>query len=548
MRASEAGLRAVFRRIDITPSYPVSLLGYFNDRVSEGVLDPLHCRLAAFCGLSARRQSRVSRRNKRAARRNKRAARRNKRASPGRLLFVQIDTCLFDQAFAWNLRRALRAREHGTWREGEVLVFASHTHTAPALARLYEAPRQERYASELVAKIAAAAGGAASALAGAPQVAVSVSRGRAEGLSFNRRWVGADGKAVTNPSRAQRAQLLGPEGPVDPEVLTLWFRDAGGAPRAAFVSAVNHTDTVGGQRITADWPGVLERELERELGAELPVFFLPGAQGNINHFDPNAQRDQTCYAEALHLGRAYAQAVLASLADARPLPFAARRPALGSFSRRVRLPGRPISSVQLRAARTHLAAAGERGGAGALTASELAAGSPEVERALAQELLRQAPSRRRVYWVPLQAVMVGGALFCAIPGEPFVELGLALKGASAGAPLLVPLGLAGGYYGYVLPGESLSAGGYEALPASGRLGGAAAAMIVEHFRRVARRLFCSLGSLCYDASTDLPLLRPQHGYCRTAYVPNLHEARRRGQVVPQGPALLRGNRAQVQLA
>ncbi len=338
MRASEARLAAVFQRIDVTPSYPVSLLGYFNDRVSEGVLDPLHCRLAAFRDLSARR-------NRRACRLPCRVSpRRKSRPSPSRLLIVQIDTCLFDQAFAWSLRRALRGRECGAWGRRELLIFASHTHTAPALARLYEAPRQERYASELVARIAAAAGAAARALAGEPKsrpvaaglratdVVISVARGRAEGLSFNRRWLGPDGMAVTNPSPAQRAQLRGPEGPVDPEVLTLWFRDAGGAPRAAFVSAVNHTDTVGGQRISADWPGVLEREIGRALGADLPVFFLPGAQGNVNHFDPAARGGQTGYEEALRLGRAYAEAVLASLPAARPMAFAARRPALGCFS------------------------------------------------------------------------------------------------------------------------------------------------------------------------------------------------------------------------
>jgi hypothetical protein len=108
-----------------------------------------------------------------------------------------------------------------------------------------------------------------------------------------------------------------------------------------------------------------------------------------------------------------------------------------------------------------------------------------VGRVLARELLRQAPARRRSYRVPLQAVRLGEALFCAFPGEMFVELGLALK--AAGRPLIVPLGLAGGYYGYILPGERLPAGGYEALPASGRLGGAAGEMIVEHFRRAAYR-------------------------------------------------------------
>jgi hypothetical protein len=100
--------------------------------------------------------------------------------------------------------------------------------------------------------------------------------------------------------------------------------------------------------------------------------------------------------------------------------------------------------------------------------------------------------------VPLQAVRLAGVLLCAVPGELFAEVGLTLKAsgggqrraessglrAGAGAPALVlPLGLAGGYYGYILPGERLRRGGYEALPVAGRLGGAASAAIVGHFRR-----------------------------------------------------------------
>ena len=33
------------KRIDITPKYPVSMIGYFNNRVSEDILDPLYCKI-----------------------------------------------------------------------------------------------------------------------------------------------------------------------------------------------------------------------------------------------------------------------------------------------------------------------------------------------------------------------------------------------------------------------------------------------------------------------------------------------------------------------
>ena len=37
---------AGFVKSDITPNYPVSIAGYFNDRISEGVSDPLYLRAA----------------------------------------------------------------------------------------------------------------------------------------------------------------------------------------------------------------------------------------------------------------------------------------------------------------------------------------------------------------------------------------------------------------------------------------------------------------------------------------------------------------------
>ena len=530
MRASEEppaqGLRAVFRKVDITPAYPVSLLGYFTERLSTGVLDPLYCRMAAVAAEGGRparsgpwrrgpARSELARLPGRArrscrsaarpapARRDRLGRRRTGSRAPTRpapvrrLLFIQIDTCLIENGFAWLLRRALRRPEAGRWAEREVLLFANHTHTAPALMNLYEARREERYAAGLLRVLAVEAGAAARTLAEAspsaraPAATVWAARGRAEGLAFNRRWLLRDGRLLTNPPRGLRAQLARTEGPVDPELDSLLFRDAAGRPLALFLGVANHADTIGGDRISADWTGVLEREICRDLGSDIPVFPLLGAQGNINHFDLSSDRDQTCYAEAQRLGRAYATAVLEALPRAEPLSAPPRRPALGCAVRRVRVPGRRIPSAELSRAKA-LAAAGERetGGSKPLTAVELAEGSEAVRRILAGELLRIAPGRRRACRVPLQVARLGGAVFFAFPGEPFAELGLALKGAAAarGARLAIPLGLANGYYGYILPGESLLRGGYEALSVSGSLGGCTAARLVSALAALGSRV------------------------------------------------------------
>jgi hypothetical protein len=322
-------------------------------------------------------------------------------------------------------------------------------------------------------------------------VTVWAAHGRAEGLAFNRRWILRDGRLLTNPPRGLRAQLARPEGPVDPELNCLLFRDAAGQPLALFVSAVNHADTIGGEQISADWTGTLERELRRALGRSIPVFPMLGAQGNINHFDLSSDRDQTCYAEAQRLGRGYSEAALEALKLAEPLSWDPSRPALGSAFARVRLPGRRIPAWELGQARA-LSEAGllETGSSEPLTASELAQGSEAVRRVLARELLRVAPGRRRAYRVPLQVARLGPALFYAVPGEPFVELGLALKRAAAarGARPAVPVGLANGYYGYILPGESLLRGGYEALSVAGSLGGCAAARVLSAFAGLAEQV------------------------------------------------------------
>ena len=43
-----------WKKIDITPRHPVSMAGYFNSRVSKGVLDPLYSRLL---GISDKKHS-----------------------------------------------------------------------------------------------------------------------------------------------------------------------------------------------------------------------------------------------------------------------------------------------------------------------------------------------------------------------------------------------------------------------------------------------------------------------------------------------------------
>ena len=450
-----AELRACFRRIDITPNRPVSLLGYFNDRVSAGVLDPLHCRLAGvYLGGEA-------------------------------LLFAQVDTCLLSAGDAEELRAAL-SRASGCPPE-RVMVFASHTHTAPALADLYAVRRDGEYFRFVKESLA----GAAASLQPELHVAMKICRGRAPGLASNRRWRMVGGEVVTNPPR-MHPLLDRPEGPVDDEVNTIAFVTPDGAVPGMLVSISNHTDTIGGDLVSADWPGIMEAEIRSSFGPDTVVVPLIGAAGNINHFDFRKAADHPSPVEARRIGRGYAEVVSASMARGADVAV----DGLHAARRVLGVPALEVPDSEVRRAREIIsrtvpvaAAAGTAAAAAAdLTAEDIFAGDPAVERVFAGALLDLMQHRPEQYSVPLQCFRAGPVGFFAVPGEPFVETGLALKSIS-GPGLAVPVGLANGYFGYIPLRECFTRDGYEVKPGPALLCRGAADMLLAALREMASELF-----------------------------------------------------------
>jgi hypothetical protein len=274
--------------------------------------------------------------------------------------------------------------------------------------------------------------------------------------------------------------LLRPEGPVDDEVNTVFFREPGAGVRAAFVSVSNHSDTTGGNLVSADWPGAMEQGMRRELGQQAIVFPLIGCAGNINHFDFLRGLDQTSPQEARRLGEAYARAALASL------PLAARDAGvpLASGGQLLHVPGVEIADSDLQRAREAVAHGGPADSSHPLTAEDIFSGDPSVEQIFARRLIEVAEKGPRHHDVPLQLLRVGGIGFFAIPGEPFVEVGLALKMIPR-LSLAVPLGLANGYFGYIPLEDNFDRGGYEVRPGAALLCRRASRMITTAFSRLA---------------------------------------------------------------
>jgi hypothetical protein len=440
-----SSLLADFRKVDISPPYPVRLAGYFNERISDGVLDPLHMRLAAL------------------------------ELGEARLLFIQVDSCAIPPADADEIRSEITRRS--PFQKSEIMLFVSHIHTGPDLEGFFGLARDERYLADLKKWIVSEA----ASLRPRETTRISLAGASYEGLAYNRRWWMKDGTVVTNPPK-RSPERVKPEGPVDREANTVAFRHAGGRLQALFVNISNHTDTVGGTKISADWPGFMERRLNERLGGDFPVFPFIAPQGNINHLEFDSPRPQTSYEEARRLGRAYAEIVAASLPAALPAPVER----LEAREIVTAIPSREIAEEELRDARQILERVGASGpGPGRdLTAEDLAKGDLAVEALFARELLHFAGTKPPEYQVPLQTFKLGPVAFAAIPGEPFVEVGLALKGVK-GYELVFPVAVANGYFGYIPLRENFGRGGYETRPgAASYLSTDAADRILDALRKL----------------------------------------------------------------
>src|SRR5215213_3807653 len=168
-----------------------------------------------------------------------------------------------------------------------VMLSATHTHTGPVLNR--ESALDElvgatsdlgrRYTEKLPELIAKSVTEANKKLAPARASAALV---KEEGVSFNRRFHMRDGTVSWNPAK-RNPDIVRPAGPIDPDVGVVYFDTPKNAPVATYVNFAMHPDTVGGEGVSADYPGVLAKLLGEYRGPDMVTVFANGCCGNINH-------------------------------------------------------------------------------------------------------------------------------------------------------------------------------------------------------------------------------------------------------------------------
>ncbi len=421
-------MRFGFAKEDITPKRGIGLCGYFEPRPNKGAYDSLNIRAALFeCG--------------------------------GRIGgIVSYDLCLFGRALVEKFMVAVQSAGMDFARD--LLYSATHTHTGPYTSPVFgDAGMDREYIDGVVAKTVAAVRRAYESLADAELL---TGRTECSTLAFNRRFWMKDGTVLTNPGKLN-PDIVRPESIIDPEIPLMAVKQDG-MMRLIVANISNHTDTIGGDLVSADWPGRMERAIQDHFGYDIPVITLIAPQGNINHFNVENDFDQTNYAEACRIGKGYAAAIISSLYALKPVEVDELRVVSTEFE----APYVQVSDKEYNEAKAIVESIGKISAASAddLTSEGIAKGNAYVKKFFAQRLMecRDNPIKTKRMEI-MSALEFGRELaILAIPAEPFVEIGLEIRKASPFKQTMVSA-LTQGEIGYIgLPECYGRGGGYETRP------------------------------------------------------------------------------------
>lgn len=404
--SADPALRVGVAETDITPPKGFPMAGYYHERLATGTRDPLKAKAIVF------RQGKVQ------------------------AALVVCDLTGIAADLSAEVRK--RAAEKTGIPAANIVVAATHSHTAPDYTRdlyLHLAEKKgdrPRYAAQLIAGIVEAVVKAhESARAATLEAGATVQK---VPVSFNRRFVMKDGSVRTWMSLSN-PDVVRPAGPIDPEVGVLLARSADSKEAIGAVSNFAlHLDTLGGTQWSADYPHYIDRAVRDKLGEKAVSLFALGCCGDINHVDPSTkERNKTEF-----IGGSLGKTVAAALGDLRPL----KAPTLRVRRVALRLPLQKVTAEEVARARPVLLEARDA------KKVEFFDVVKAYKAVVLDQLRNKAPRVKPVElinWglthtlagvgdhlpVEVQAIGLGDEVgIVCLPGEVFVDLGLAIKRGS----------------------------------------------------------------------------------------------------------------------
>ncbi len=394
--------------IDITPPEGFPMAGYYHERLADGVIDPLKAKAIVF------------------------------RDGDASAALVVCDLVAVNTDLAREVRK--RVEDQTGIAAGHVVVSATHSHTAPDyMKELYlflgNEPQQPARAEYIDRLISGPVDAVVTAFEKARPVRLkSGAATQKTPVAFNRRFVMRDG-SVKTWQKHSNPDVVRAAGPIDPEIglLAIEAVDSGDL-RGVFSSFALHLDTVGGTRWSADYPFFIEQKLRKSFGSDVISIFGTGCCGDINHSDPSRrERNKVDF-----IGNSLGDTVVGQL----PELTAVESPRLFVKSQTVHVPLQDATQADVQHSINVLARAARREKVDffehvtaykKLILDHLRHEQPYAETAshITWGLSRSLAGIGDSLPVDVTVITLGDdvAIVC-LPGEVFVELGLAIKQAS----------------------------------------------------------------------------------------------------------------------
>ena len=402
------GLRVGMAEVDITPPVGFPMAGYYHERLAEGTIDSLKAKAIVF------------------------------REGDTAAALVVCDLIGIATDLSREVQR--RASEKTGIPVSNIVIAATHSHTAPDYMKelwLYLGKeKQDPLRAEYIEKLI---NGPVDAIVRGYEDAgkFTLSTGSAlqtTPVAFNRRFVMRDGsvqtwQALSNPEVVRAA------GPIDPRIELLAVRNSdNGKVHGILSNFALHLDTVGGMRWSADYPFFIERTLRKNYGGDVISIFGTGCCGDINHVDPSApERHKSDY-----IGDSIGTSICRQFATLSPL----KSTQLHVMSQVVELPLEDVSQPEVERA-IEIVALAKQGGKvefldhvtsyKQLILDQFLHGQPYAETAkhITWGLSRSLAGVGERLPVNVTVMTIGDDVaIVSLPGEVFVELGLAIKQAS----------------------------------------------------------------------------------------------------------------------
>ncbi len=428
-----------FAKTNVNPPLGIDIYGYYVPRYAKGFLDDLEAGALAL------------------------------QSGEKTTLIIAVDNGGIDEDHVNKITESIE-KLCGVSKD-DILICASHTHTGPFITpdSMAAAPQTEiieKYAEFMRERVVDAAVMAVADLKDA-KMGYSVVKAP-DRIAYIRRYKMKDGTTMTCPP-INDPNIDHPIGELDQRINVVRF-DRVGARSIALVNYGIHSDTIGGELVSADFEAWMRKTLDASL--DIDSLFVCGAQGDVgsthvyptesdmNDTEISFDNEMKSPGMARFVGRAIAGAVLQVWDKVQYTDVSEIR----SVKEMVPIAANLPKPEDMPRAREYKKLHDEgRDDLIPYTAMELTTVVAEACRMCA---LENGPEN---FMLPMTAMKIGPIAFVSIPGEPFTDIGVKIKEAP-GFELILPCALTNGNFGYFPIQSAYDEGGYEARSTRYRAG------------------------------------------------------------------------------